>query len=127
MGARGRVGRCARGAVAASVGATARMVVVGVTGVPRGLGLIKSRAGRGDSRKLDVKGSTHVSEHRALRWARGMMTTVWRPRVRIPVPEVDEEAEVEVKEEANGEDGVKQGAKRKRAPYTKGPCPHGVK
>ena len=50
--------------------------------------------------------------------ARGMMTTVWRPRVRIPVPEVDEEAEVEVKEEANGEDGVKKGTKRKRAPHT---------
>ena len=32
MGARRRVGRRARGAVAASVGATARMVVVGVAG-----------------------------------------------------------------------------------------------
>ena len=57
--------------------------------------------------------------------ARGM-TTVWRPRVRIPVPEVDEEVEVgvEVPEE---ELLKKKGVKRKRAPYTKGPCEHGVK
>ena len=56
----------------------------------------------------------------------GMMTTVWRPRVRIPVPEVGEEVEVgvEVPEE---ELATVKGAKRKRGPYTKVPCPHGVK
>ena len=56
----------------------------------------------------------------------GGMTTVWRPRVRIPVPEVDDEVEVgvEVPEE---ELLTKKGAKRKRAPCTKGPCEHGVK
>ena len=56
----------------------------------------------------------------------GGVTTVWRPRVRIPVPEVDDEVEVgvEVPEE---ELLTKKGAKRKRAPYTKGPCEHGVK
>ena len=48
------------------------------------------------------------------------MTTVWRPRVRIPVPNIDgAEGEVEVPEEAN------KGTKRKRAPPTKGPCEHG--
>ena len=53
------------------------------------------------------------------------MTTVWRPRVRIPVPEVDDEVEVgvEVPEE---ELLTKKGVKRKIAPYTKGPCEHGV-
>ena len=56
----------------------------------------------------------------------GGMTTVWRPRVRIPVPEVDDEVEVgvEVPEE---ELLTKKGTKRKRAPCTKGPCEHGVK
>ena len=55
-----------------------------------------------------------------------MMTTVWRPRVRIPVPEVGEEVEVgvEVPEE---ELLTVKGTKRKRAPRTKGPCEHGVK
>ena len=54
----------------------------------------------------------------------GGMTTVWRPRVRIPVPEVDDEVEVgvEVPEEL-----TKKGTKRKKAPNTKGPCEHGVK
>ena len=57
--------------------------------------------------------------------ARGM-TTVWRPRVRIEVPEVD--AEVESKAEVTEEELLtKKGTKRKRAPCTKGPCPHGVK
>ena len=51
-----------------------------------------------------------------------MTTTVWRPRVRIEVPNVDDaEGEVEVPEEVN------KGVKRKRAPPTKGPCEHGVK
>ena len=52
----------------------------------------------------------------------GSMTTVWRPRVRIAVPNGDDaEGEVEVPEEVN------KGAKRKCAPRTKGPCEHGVK
>ena len=51
-----------------------------------------------------------------------MATTVWRPRVRIDVPNVDDaEGEVEIPEEVN------KGTKRKRAPPTKGPCEHGVK
>ena len=51
-----------------------------------------------------------------------MATTVWRPRVRIEVPNVDDaEDEVEVPEEVN------KAVKRKRAPPTKGPCEHGVK
>ena len=51
-----------------------------------------------------------------------MATTVWRPRVRIDVTNVDDaEGEVEVPEEVN------KGVKRKRAPPTKGPCEHGVK
>ena len=56
----------------------------------------------------------------------GGMTTVWRPKVRIPVPEVDDEVKVgvEVPEE---ELLTKKGTKRKRAPCTKGPCEHGVK
>ena len=55
-----------------------------------------------------------------------MTTTVWRPKVRIPVPEVDDEVEVgvEVPEE---ELLTKKGVKRKKAPNTKGPCEHGVK
>ena len=57
--------------------------------------------------------------------ARGM-TTVWRPRVRIEVPEVD--AEVESKADVTEEELLTtKGTKRKRAPCTKGPCPHGVK
>ena len=49
----------------------------------------------------------------------GGMTTVWRPKVRIPVPEVDDEVKVgvEVPEE---ELLTKKGTKRKRAPCTKG-------
>ena len=56
----------------------------------------------------------------------GGMTTVWRPRVRIDVREVDEEVEggVEVPEE---ELLTVKDTKRKRAPPTKGPCEHGVK
>ena len=54
------------------------------------------------------------------------MTTVWRPRVRIPVPEVDDEVEVGVEVPEVVLLTVK-GVKRKRAPHTKGPCEHGVK
>ena len=56
----------------------------------------------------------------------GGMTTVWRPRVRIEVPEVDEDVEVGV-EVTEEELLTKKGTKRKRAPCTKGPCEHGVK
>ena len=54
------------------------------------------------------------------------MTTVWRPRVRIAVPDVDEEVEVGVEVTEDDLLTVK-GVKRKRAPPTKGPCEHGVK
>jgi hypothetical protein len=69
--------------------------------------------------KLDVE-EAGTSE------ARGMMTTVWRPRVRIPVPEVDDKVEVGV-EVTEEELLTVKSAKRKRGPYTKVPCPHGVK
>jgi len=51
------------------------------------------------------------------------MTTVWRPRVRIPVPNIDgADADENRRDEL-----TKKGTKRKRAPPTKGPCEHGVK
>ena len=57
--------------------------------------------------------------------ARGM-TAVWRPRVRIEVPDVV--VEVEPKAEVPEEELLTvKGTKRKRAPPTKGPCEHGVK
>ena len=44
-----------------------------------------------------------------------MATTVWRPRVRLEVPNSDDaKGEVDVPEEVN------KGVKRKRAPPTKG-------
>ena len=52
-----------------------------------------------------------------------MMTTVWRPRVRIPVPNIDG-ADVD---EKRTDESTTKGTKRKRAPPTKGPCEHGVK
>ena len=56
----------------------------------------------------------------------GGMTTVWRPRVRIEVPDVV--VEVESKAEVPEEELLTvKGTKRKRAPPTKGPCEHGVK
>ena len=54
------------------------------------------------------------------------MTTVWRPKVRIPVPDIDG-ADVD---EKRREESTTKGTKRKRAPptkYPKGPCEHGVK
>ena len=51
------------------------------------------------------------------------MTTVWRPRVRIPVPDIDG-ADVD---ENRRDELTTKGTKRKRAPPTKGPCEHGVK
>ena len=51
------------------------------------------------------------------------MTTVWRPRVRIDVPNVGD-AE---KTDTSREELTKKGTKRKRAPMHYGPCEHGVK
>jgi hypothetical protein len=53
----------------------------------------------------------------------GGMTTVWRPRVRIAVPDIDG-ADAD---ENRRDESTKKGTKRKRAPPTKGPCEHGVK
>ena len=51
------------------------------------------------------------------------MTTVWRPRVRIPVPDIDgADADENRREEL-----TKKGTKRKIAPRHYGPCEHGVK
>ena len=54
---------------------------------------------------------------------RGGMTTVWRPKVRIPVPDIDGTNV----DEKRREELTTNGTKRKRAPPTKGPCEHGVK
>ena len=51
------------------------------------------------------------------------MTTVWRPRVRIDVPDVGD-AE---KTDTSREKLTNKGTKRKRAPRHYGPCEHGVK
>ena len=51
------------------------------------------------------------------------MTTVWRPRVRIDVPDVGD-AE---KTDTSREESTKKGTKRKSAPKHHGPCEHGVK
>ena len=54
---------------------------------------------------------------------KGEMTTVWRPRVRIPVPDIDgADADENRREEL-----TKKGTKRKIAPRHHGPCEHGVK
>ena len=51
------------------------------------------------------------------------MTTVWRPRVRIPVPDIDgADADENRRDEL-----TKKGTKRKIAPRHHGPCEHGVK
>ena len=52
-----------------------------------------------------------------------MTTTVWRPKVRIAVPDIDG-ANVD---EKRRDESTMKGTKRKRAPPTKGPCEHGVK
>ena len=51
------------------------------------------------------------------------MTTIWRPHVRNNLVNV---SDVDVNEKWREELTV-SGTKRKRAPYTKGPCEHGVK
>ena len=53
----------------------------------------------------------------------GGMTTVWRPRVRIPVPDIDG-ADAD---ENRRDESTKKGTKRKSAPRHYGPCEHGVK
>ena len=52
-----------------------------------------------------------------------MTTTVWRPRVRIAVPDIDGDNV----DEKRREESTTKGTKRKRASPTKGPCEHGVK
>ena len=66
------------------------------------------------SRKISLRGAPT---------SRMGMTTVWRPRVRIAVPNVGD-AEIT---DTSREELSKKGTKRKRAPYTKGPCEYGVK
>ena len=60
---------------------------------------------------------------------RHRMTTWWRPDLERIRAEIAAEAELEdeVEVEASDGDGANKGVKRKRAPYTKGPCEHGVK
>ena len=52
-----------------------------------------------------------------------MTTTIWRPKVRIDVPDV---GDVDDKDTLR-EELTKKGTKRKRAPTHNGPCEHGVK
>ena len=51
------------------------------------------------------------------------MTTVWRPRVRIAVPNVGDAEDTDT----SRDESTKKGTKRKRAPRHRGPCEHGVK
>ena len=51
------------------------------------------------------------------------MTTVWRPRVRIAVPNVGGAENTDT----SREELTKKGTKRKIAPRHYGPCEHGVK
>jgi hypothetical protein len=53
----------------------------------------------------------------------GMTTTIWRPKVRIDVPDV---GEIDDKDTRRDE-STKKGTKRKYAPKHFGPCKHGVK
>ena len=59
----------------------------------------------------------------SLRGARMGMTTVWRPRVRIDVPNVGGAENTDT----SRDELTKKGTKRKRAPKHYGPCEHGVK
>ena len=51
------------------------------------------------------------------------MTTVWRPRVRIDVPDVGDVENTDT----SREELTTRGTKRKIAPKHHGPCEHGVK
>jgi len=53
----------------------------------------------------------------------GMTTTIWRPRVRIDVPDVDDVENTDT----SREELTTKGTKRKYAPRHYGPCEHGVK
>ena len=53
----------------------------------------------------------------------GMTTTIWRPRVRIDVPDVGDAENTDTRRE----ELTKKGTKRKYAPRHYGPCEHGVK
>ena len=55
--------------------------------------------------------------------AEGMTTTVWRPRVRIDVPDVGDSEDTDTSKE----ELTTRGTKRKIAPMHLGPCEHGVK
>ena len=52
-----------------------------------------------------------------------MTTTIWRPRVRIDVPNVGDVENTDTWRE----ELTTKGTKRKIAPTTNGPCDHGVK
>ena len=65
----------------------------------------------------------HVDEGGSRAAEADVLTTIWRPNVRVTL---DEYGEVE-DTDSGGEEVTKQGTKRKRAPRTKGPCEHGVK
>ena len=71
-------------------------------------------------RRGRVSGAALLGARRGMRTT---PTTIWRPNVRVTL---DEYGEVE-DTESGGEEVTKKGTKRKRAPYTKGPCEHGVK
>jgi len=68
--------------------------------------------------------SAHENAHFGGRPPReGGMTTVWRPKVRIDVPNVGDTENTDT----SREESTKKGTKRKRAPKHHGPCEHGVK
>ena len=52
-----------------------------------------------------------------------MTTTIWRPRVRIDVPDVGDAENTDT----SREELTTRGTKRKIAPRHHGPCEHGVK
>ena len=52
-----------------------------------------------------------------------MSTTIWRPKVRIDVPDVGEIDDKDTRRE----ESTKKGTKRKGSPKHFGPCEHGVK
>jgi len=79
--------------------------------------------------KLAAKISVHNLSHYATISLRGAptsrmgMTTVWRPRVRIDVPDVGDAENTDT----SREELTTRGTKRKIAPMHRGPCEHGVK
>ena len=71
---------------------------------------------------VDEKGNNE-SSLRGAPTSRMGMTTVWRPRVRIHVPDVGDVENTDT----SREELTKKGTKRKIAPRHFGPCEHGVK